>query len=73
MEQKSIKAWVATDEDGETSIYNKPPIWNFNYWRPRKAGYKTKISSEFFKHLFPFPAPTWEDEPIQIEITIKKA
>ena len=64
MGEKSIKAWVAADEDGIIWIYENKPKKDIRSW----FGKCDLIEQRFL----PFPAPTWEDEPIQIEITIKK-
>lgn len=70
MEEKSIKMWVATDEDGDIFIYeNKPERDEQEVF----AWYNNSGRFEFIEQRFlPFPAPTWEDEPIEVEITIKK-
>lgn len=67
MEQKSIKAWVATDKYGDIFIYeNKPEREEF-------AWYSNSGRFEFIEQRYlPFPAPTWEDEPVQVELTIRK-
>lgn len=62
---KPIKAWVATDDYGWTSIFEDKPIRKGREWYG-------DTSYEDLSDKLPFKAPKWEDEPIQVEILIKK-
>ena len=64
-----IKGWVARDEkDGRLDFfYKKPPIRGNKEWLPNGAG---MISSIVFKYFC--PDLKWEDEPIEVELTLKR-
>lgn len=64
-----IKGWVARDEkDGRLDFfYKKPPIRGNKEWLPNGAG---MISSIVFKDFC--PDLKWEDEPIEVELTLKR-
>lgn len=70
LEAKPIKAWVATDKDGLLFIFeDKPERDEEGFWY-----IKSDFRFEYIdKKYLPFQAPAWGDEPIQVEITIKKA
>lgn len=60
-----IKGWVARDSDGSLNIHKeKPSRWSIYFWICR-GGY-LHIDKTLFPEL------TWESEPIEVELTIKK-
>lgn len=72
MEQEyKIKGWVARDEDGQLCIFygDKPLRGGCNrWWHPEHCpeGDWMTIDDKMFPNL------TWEDKPIEVELTIKK-
>ena len=73
-EEYKIKGWVARDraegEDG-TNLY-------FGWKKPKRLGDESFITWVDFGDFISlpkemFPNLTWEDEPSEVELTIKKA
>ena len=64
-EEYKIKGWVARDSDGSLTLWKvKPHRWKDDFWI---------CGEEFFSlSLQIFPELTWESEPIEVELTIKK-
>ena len=59
-----LKGWVARDGDYELCLYEEYPARGNKYW---------EVLGDFWQlppHLF--PSLTWEDEPIEVEITIQE-
>lgn len=67
MEAKTIKAWLAMDDDGDIFIYEKEPIKSGLYYN--KANGRV---DRFDKDFLPFQFLIWDGTPVEIEITIKK-
>lgn len=63
--EASISGWVARDRTGALSLYQSYPERqeNLGYWRDGLG--------EFDLSETDFPSLTWQDEPIEVEITIK--
>ena len=67
--------WIARDKDGELNLYTHKPNrctavgWNNESW-------DIQSTDEYvnFMTLDPsmFPELTWDDEPIEVELVIKK-
>ena len=68
-----IKGYLVRDKDDYAAIYSVKPIRGNNEWfdgnHPDNANKSTCILS--FSE-FMFPDLKWEDEPVKVEITIKK-
>lgn len=66
----TIRGWVARDKDMPQEValnlHTYKPVWilRYGYWG-RAGGHIT-----LDHHLF--PEITWESEPVEVEITIKK-
>lgn len=65
-ELPKIKGWVARDGDGELSFYECKPKREkvFHYWK--KIGWFADLNRKNFRDL------TWADNPIQVELLIRK-
>ena len=64
-QEYKIKGWVARDSDGSLNIHQeKPSRWSIYLW--------TFGGGYFHIDKTLFPELTWEDEPIEVELTIKK-
>lgn len=64
---KSLKAWVARDEDGMLYLYFAKPRKSKNKWLPDIRFDFVELSRESFTRV------KWEDEkPTEVTITIKK-
>lgn len=65
-EEAVISGWVARDESGDLYMYTCKPekISNLGYW----DGYVTDLAPS--NNLF--PDLTWESDPIEVEIIIKR-
>ncbi len=70
--EKKIKGWLVRDKDDFTAVYGVKPIRGKTEWsdgtRPRCASESSLILS-FIEYMF--PDVKFEDEPIEVEITIK--
>ena len=70
--EKKIKGWLVRDEDDYTAIYSVKPIRGKTEWvdgnHPRCHDESSYILS-FGEYVF--PDVKFEDEPIEVEITIK--
>lgn len=73
-QEETIKGWVAVDKDTTgrrrvTLFPNKPVrdvLTDFHYWAATRPYYESiRLDSNHFKDM------TWEDEPVEAEITIK--
>lgn len=64
--EATISGWVARDRNGSLALYQSIPerLENLGYWRDGLGG-------EFDLSETDFPSLTWDDEPIEVEITIK--
>lgn len=67
-QEYKIKGWVARDLDGQLCLFqDEKPIKEKKYWMSNGSiGKWMYIDSKTFHEL------TWEDEPIEVELTIKK-
>lgn len=66
-----IQGWVCRDENGRLCLYQNEPKREAYDFQPR--GYWTDKTDQYID--FPpnlFPDLTWEDEPQEVEITIKR-
>lgn len=61
-----IKGWVARDEDGTLCCFSKKPERMSN----TIAGHFWFNEDAFELRKDVFPKLTWEDEPIEVELTI---
>ena len=72
MENTKIKGWLVRDKDDFTAIYKVKPVRGKTEWldgtHPSNSGESSYVLS--FSE-FMFPEVTWENEPIEVEITIK--
>lgn len=69
----TLTRWVAKDKDGgDVNMHCTKPFRykceNIEYWIDGNAAYK--LAPSFVNKLF--PDLTWEDEPVEIEITVKR-
>ena len=63
-QEPKIKGWVARDKDGQLGVYDILPIRGNICWYPQVR---------FENWVLPenaFPDLKWEDEPIEVELTI---
>lgn len=58
--------WCAVDKDGWYSLSKDKPVWFNHAWQTYN------ILSEECARTIGLPYLSWEDEPIQIRITIEK-
>ena len=74
MENTKIKGWVAVDSDTmgnrRVSFFPQKPVRDllteYKYWTATRPNYESiRLNSDAF------PDIKWEDEPIEVEITIK--
>lgn len=66
-----MKAFIATDSDGEICLYTEKPEKNteMGYWFSSGKDYP----ADFIEDQFPHLSPKWTDEePTVIDINIKK-
>lgn len=68
-EEYKIKGWVAREDadfrKGRLLLFGEKPYRDGNYgWR--HSSFYTELDSNFY------PGLAWEDEPIEVELTIKK-
>lgn len=63
--EATISEWVARDRDGSLSLYQSYPERqeNLGYWRDGLG--ESELSE------MDFPSLSWQDDPIEVEITIK--
>lgn len=70
--EKKIKGWLVRDKDDYTAIYSVKPIRGKTEWvdgnHPRLHNQSSCILS-FCEYMF--PDVKFEDEPIEVELTIK--
>ena len=68
----TITRWVAKNKDGDVNMHNTKPFRfkceNIEYWVDGHASYK--LARSFVNRMF--PDLTWESEPVEVEITIKR-
>ena len=63
----SMQGYVTRDLDGKLSLFLNRPIRNiYGWWQSSKFREREHVLSESA-----FPALTWDDEPIEVEVTIK--
>ena len=72
MEQEvKIKGWVARDPDGELWLFKEKPYYNENF-----KHWGTAIGMDWvlddITDTSPFLSLQYTDEPIEVELTIKK-
>lgn len=64
----SMQGYVARDSDGRLSLFPNRPIRNiYGFWQTPKL--------REWEHELPgmrFPALTWDDEPIEVELLIRR-
>ena len=74
MENIKIKGWVAVDSDAmnnrRVSFFPQKPVRDlltqYKYWAATRPNYEViQLNSDAF------PDIKWEDEPIEVELTIK--
>lgn len=63
-QEYKIKGWVARDSFGRVFLFKSKPIRSNGTWISA-LDYYSLLRSDF-------PELTWEDEPIEVEFTIKK-
>ena len=62
-----IKVWVARDSDGCLTLCKvKPQRWEGDFWIGEGGAEYFPLDSQIFPEL------TWEDEPIEVELLIRK-
>ena len=63
--------WVVADKDGTISLFEDKPFRGATnmWWSWKEEQTYTNISEEICKTLIG-KVPTWEDEPIKIEIKV---
>jgi len=68
-ENTVIQGWVARDEDGELFLYIESPKREYGDWETPSIW-----ASETFAQLDStlFPDLTWESDPLQVEIILKR-
>lgn len=59
-----IRGWVARDEDGNLFMYSTKPERIGTMWMGEFANFDLRNNL--------FPDLTWDDEPIEVEIIIKR-
>lgn len=64
MEDPVIQGWVATDEDGNLFMYSSKPERIGTMWYGKYANFDVRN--------YLFPDLTWESDPEQVEILIKR-
>lgn len=70
--ETTISGWLARTMKGELIFSDKPPVGKSNVIWHYREGTDVRLLSEL--ELFGndiFPTLTWQDEPIEVEITIK--
>lgn len=60
--EATISGWVCRDKDGTLCLYYNKPMRGKEEWF---GNYDRQLPEESF------PSLTWQDEPIEVEITIK--
>ena len=60
--EATISGWVCRDKDGTLCLYYKKPMRGKEEWF---GNYDRQLPEDSF------PSLTWQDEPIEVEITIK--
>jgi hypothetical protein len=60
--EATISGWVCRDKDGTLCLYYKKPMRGKEEWF---GNYDRQLPEDCF------PSLTWQDEPIEVEITIK--
>lgn len=63
--EATISGWVARDRNGSLSLFQGYPE------RQENLGYWRDCQDEFGLADTDFPSLTWQDDPIEVEITIK--
>ena len=72
METQKIKGWLVRDKDDFTAVYGVKPVRGKTEWVDGNHPKSHRDSScvlSFVEYMF--PGLKFEDEPIEIEITIK--
>ena len=68
-QEVKIKGWLVRDKDDNTAIYSKKPKRGKTEWIDcSRSPSKSSCILSFNKIMF--PEITWENEPIELEITI---
>lgn len=69
---KTLNRYVAKDKDGDVNMYDTKPFRykceNIEYWVDGHTSYK--LAQSFVNIMF--PDLKWEDDPIEIEISIRR-
>ena len=63
-----MKAYIARDKDGVLFIYDEKPYKMWSIWEGSDACCYPIRDSDLPEGI----NPQWEDEPIEVELTIKK-
>lgn len=61
---QKIKGWVARDHSGNLFLFQDTPVRKNKWWIAGLGGFYLSRKS--------FPELTWENEPIEVEILIRK-
>lgn len=67
--------WIARDKDGQLTLFTNKPHrctavgWDNESWDVESMD---EFTDMMILNLDLFPNLTWEDEPIEIELTLKK-
>ena len=72
MEVTKINGWLVRDKDDFTAVYGVKPIRGKTEWLDGshpKCSRETSFILSFGEYMF--PDVKWEDEPIEVELTIK--
>lgn len=62
----TIKGWVARDKDGSIELFLEKPYRGETVWYPQPATEHNYLSNDSFQDL------RWEDEPIEVELILKR-
>ena len=72
MKENIVKGWVVTDKDGYSAVYEKKPHRGKTNWIDGDA--RTYEQCSFICDLDSryFDVPSWEDEPVEVEIVVRQ-
>lgn len=64
----SMQGYVTRDSDGRLSLFLNRPVRNiYGFWQSSKFGEREDVLPESA-----FPDLTWDDEPIEVELLIRR-
>ena len=69
-----MKIWYAVSGRGQGNIYTTCPVRNqhFSVWQGRLEGcVASTVCLMAAEHGLQLPVITWEDEPVELEVSIK--